>query len=82
MTHAIDPQNGDIVIVQERETPSGSCSVGAVGETSRTRAGSYAEALKQAKGLAVGRRVDVWTTFRVRWADSGPQTFRLLASHR
>lgn len=73
---------GDIVICRERRVPSGPCSVGAFGEGSPTPTATYAEALRHAKRLAVCQRVDVWTTYRVRWADTAPQTFRRSATHR
>jgi len=75
-------QPGDIVICQERRSPSGPCSFGAFGEVSQTAAATYAEALRLTKALAVRHSVDVWTTYRVRWADTEPQTFRRLATHR
>jgi hypothetical protein len=77
-----DPHAGDIIICRERLGPSGRCSVGAFGEMSRTAAPTYADALRHAKRLAVGQCVDVWMTYRVRWADTEPQTFQRLASHR
>jgi hypothetical protein len=56
--------------------------VGAFGEVSNTRTATYGEALRCAKKLAVGRRVDVWATYRVRWADKEPQAFQRLATYR
>lgn len=76
------PQNGDIVILQERLSPSGPCSLSALGDRAETRVKTYADALRRAKPLAISQAVDVWTTYRVRWADAVPQTFRRLASHR
>ncbi|MFI5177151.1 MAG: hypothetical protein ACHQO8_01220 [Vicinamibacterales bacterium] len=73
---------GDIVICRERAAPSGPCSVGAFGEASTTRTATYGEALRCARKLAVGRKVDVWTTYRVRWADKQPQAFQRLATYR
>lgn len=78
----MDPRTGDIVISQERGVPSGPCSVGAFGKVSHTPPVTYAEALRQAKTLAVSQHVDVWITYRVRWSDSEPQSFRRLATHR
>ena len=73
---------GDIVICRERGAPSGACSVGAFGEVAHTQTATYAEALRRAKRLAVGQCVDVWATYRVRWADKEPPAFQRLATHR
>jgi hypothetical protein len=82
MHAAFDLHAGDIIISRERLAPSGRCSVGAFGKMSPTAAATYADALREAKRLAVGQCVDVWMTYRVRWADTEPQTFQRLASHR
>jgi hypothetical protein len=79
-----DPQSGDIVIYRERTAQSGPCSVGVFSTHERpcTASPTYAAALREAVRLAAYGRVDVWTTFRVRWTDTAPQTFERLARHR
>lgn len=77
-----DPRNGDIIIYQERGAPSGPCSVGAFDQEPRTPAATYADGLRHAAKLAIHGHVDVWTTYRVRWADATPQTYRRLARYR
>jgi hypothetical protein len=77
-----DPQAGDIVVYQERDLPCGPCVLGALGAALRTPWTTYAEALKEANKLAMREHVDVWTTYRVRWADAAPPSFRRLATRR
>jgi hypothetical protein len=77
-----NPQAGDIVVYQERDLPSGPCVIAAFGAGPRTPWTSYAGALKEANKLATREQVDVWTTYRVRWADAAPPTYRRLATRR
>jgi hypothetical protein len=77
-----DPQAGDIIVCRERHAPAGPCSVGTFHGATQTPAATYAEALREANRIAVVDQVDVWATYRVRWADAVPQTFERLAQHR
>jgi hypothetical protein len=47
-----------------------------------TAAPSYAEALRQANQLALSRQVDLWTSYRVRWADAVGPIFDRVTTYR
>jgi len=69
-------------VSRERHAPAGPCSVGPFQGLTQATVATYAEGLREAQRLALIEQVDVWTTYRARWADAVPQTFERLAHHR
>jgi hypothetical protein len=82
-THTpLDPQAGDIIVYRERHLRSGPCSVGTYGDGKRMPAATYAAALRQAQAMSAGHQVDIWITYRARWADPLRQTYQRVAARR
>jgi hypothetical protein len=79
---ASEPQPGDIIVYRERRLQSGPCSVGTFGEGKRVPTVTYADALRQAQTMAADQHVDIWITYRARWADPLRQTYQRVAARR
>jgi hypothetical protein len=77
-----EPQSGDIIVYRERRLQSGPCSVGTFGEGKRVPTETYADALRQAQAMAADQQVDIWITYRARWADPLRQTYQRVAARR
>jgi hypothetical protein len=76
------PQIGDLIVYRERGAHSGPCQLGTFGAPELTAAPTWAEALRRGNVLAVSQHVDLWTSYRVRWADAAGPAFTRVATHR
>jgi hypothetical protein len=82
LTLADEPQAGDLVVYRERGAPSGPCRLGAFGAPASTAAPTCADALRRGNQLALTQQVNLWTSYRARWADATAPTFTRVSTHR